>query len=389
MSSAPETIVARYAGNVGQFSLDVAFTAPMHGLTALFGASGSGKTTILRCIAGLQRLPGFLSVGGSVWQDDATRTFRRTHERPIGYVFQEASLFAHLSVGDNLRYGQRRAQKAGTREIISESDVVSFLGLDRLLDRAPANLSGGERQRVAIGRALLSQPQLLLMDEPLAALDLNSKEEILPYLETLHERLSIPMLYVSHDMSEVQRLADSIVLLERGMVAASGHLQDVLTDVNLPSARRPDASAMLDAEVGAFDTRYALTQINVAGATLMVPGRIGEPGSTRRVRIAAADVSLAATRPSETTITNVLAARIVEMRPLDDAQVNVVVTLGHEGDGARLLARVTRRSFELLGLTQGQRVYAQVKAVSMLRRRGGSTTPPRGAQPPASRSWLP
>jgi molybdate transport system ATP-binding protein len=388
MMSDAETISARYAGDVGKFSLDVAFEAPMHGLTALFGASGSGKTTILRCMAGLQRLPGSLRVGGEVWQDETT--FRRTHERLIGYVFQEASLFQHLSVRDNLRYGQQRALRAGARAVISEADVVAFLGLAPLLERAPHNLSGGERQRVAMGRALLSQPQLLLLDEPLAALDLNSKEEILPYFETLHERLSIPMLYVSHDMSEVQRLADTIVLLERGKVVASGALMDVLTDVNLPSARRPDAAAMLDAEVGAFDAQYALTQVTVRGATLLVPGRIGEPGSTRRVRIAAADVSLAAARPSETTITNVLPVRIVEVRPLDDAQVNVLLTLGHDGDGARLLARVTRRSLELLGLTQGQRAYAQVKAVSMLRRRSGARTPPTPSAPPqSSRGWLP
>jgi molybdate transport system ATP-binding protein len=369
MTGESNIIAARYQGSVGGFSLDVAITAPMRGLTALFGASGSGKTTILRCIAGLQRVPGRLSVGGEVWQDDAK--FRPTHARPIGYVFQEASLFPHLSVRDNLRYGQRRALRAGATTTVSEDDVVAFLGLERLLERAPGNLSGGERQRVAVGRALLTQPKLLLMDEPLAALDLPSKEEILPYFEALHERLSIPMLYVSHDLAEVQRLADTLILLEQGRVLAQGPLADVLTDVALPSARRPDASAVLDAEVGAIDERYALTHVTVAGGALLVPGRIGEPGSRRRVRIAAADVSLAREVPSQTTITNVLPARIVALRPLDEAQVNVVLVLGHEGDGARILARVTRRSMELLALAEGARVYAQVKAVSMLRRRGG------------------
>ncbi|MBM3507580.1 MAG: molybdenum ABC transporter ATP-binding protein [Alphaproteobacteria bacterium] len=389
MTDSPDTIAARFAGSLGSFTLDVAFTAPMQGLTALFGASGSGKTTILRCIAGLARLPGRLSVGGEVWQDD--RIFRFTHERPIGYVFQEASLFPHLSVRDNLRYGQRRAARAGAQPTISESDTVAFLGLDRMLERAPATLSGGERQRVAIGRALLSQARVLLMDEPLAALDLNSKEEILPYLEALHERLAIPMLYVSHDLSEVQRLADTIVLLEKGRVIATGPLSDVLTDVNLPSARRPDASAMLDAEVGEFDARYALTHVSVSGGNLLVPGRIGEPGSHRRVRVAAADVSLVAERPSATTISNVLPARIVEMRPLDDAQVNVVLQLGQDGAGARLLARVTRRSAEMLSLAPGQQVFAQVKAVSMLRRRAAAkTTPPVARRATAkSRGWLP
>jgi molybdate transport system ATP-binding protein len=361
-------IAAQFRGSVGAFALDAAFAAPMHGLTALFGPSGSGKTTILRCIAGLQRVPGRFALGDDVWQDE--RVFRPAHQRPIGYVFQEASLFPHLSVRENLRYGQQRALRGGATPSIREDDVIGFLGIERLLARAPANLSGGERQRVAVGRALLTQPKLLLLDEPLAALDLASKEEILPYFEALHEKLSIPMLYVSHDLAEVQRLADTLVLLEQGRTVAAGPLADVLIDVNLPSARRPDASAVLDAEVGAFDATYALTQVTVAGASLLVPGRIGEPGSRRRVRIAAADISLAREVPSQTTITNVLPARIVELRPLDEAQVNVVLQLGHDGDGDRILARVTRRSREMLGLRDGARVWAQIKAVSMLRRRG-------------------
>ncbi len=387
MTATGDTISAAYSGSVGAFQIDIAFNAPMHGLTALFGPSGSGKTTVLRCIAGLHHLPGRLTVGTEVWQDE--RTFRRAHERPIGYVFQEASLFPHMSVRDNLSYGRKRALRAGTPETVSEADVVAYLGLERLLDRAPKNLSGGERQRVAMGRALLSQPRLLLMDEPLAALDLNSKEEILPYFETLHERLSIPMLYVSHDLSEVQRLADTIVLLDKGKVVAAGPLADVLIDVNLPSARRPDASAMLDAVVGPYDSRYSLTRVDVAGGSLIVPGRIGDPGTHRRVRVAAADVSLSASRPSETTISNVLPVRLIEVRPIDDAQVNVLLMLGHDGDGARMLARVTRRSMEALTLVAGQRAYAQVKAVSMLRRRGASKASPHPLPLTAPRSWLP
>jgi molybdate transport system ATP-binding protein len=369
-----DNISAEFRGQAGDFRLDAGFTLPMQGLSALFGASGSGKTTILRCIAGLQRMSGRLSVGGEIWQDDAAGIFRRTHERPIGYVFQEASLFPHLSVRDNLRYGQSRARSPGSAPAIREAEVVALLGIEALLARAPANLSGGERQRVAVGRALLSQPRLLLMDEPLAALDLASKEEILPYFETLHERLRIPMLYVSHDMAEVQRLADTLVLLDKGRVIATGPIGAVLTDVNLPSAARPDASALLEAEVGAFDPGYALTAISVAGGALVVPGHFGDPGSRRRIRIAAADVSLSATRPSQTTISNILPARIVELRRLDDAQMNVVLVLGHTGEGARLLARVTRRSMETLSLQAGAAIYAQVKAVSMIRRRPSAGT---------------
>jgi molybdate transport system ATP-binding protein len=371
----PDVIEARFHGSVGEFQLAAQFSAPMTGVTALFGPSGSGKTTVLRCIAGLRRLPGRLSVGADIWQDDAARVFRGTHQRPIGYVFQEASLFQHLSVRDNLGYGRKRALRGGAAETIIEADVVAFLGLERLLDRAPATLSGGERQRVAVGRALLSQPRLLLMDEPLAALDLSSKEEILPYFEGLHERLSIPVLYVSHDLGEVQRLADTIVLLERGTVTATGAIADVLTDIDLPSARRPDTSAVFDTTVGAYDAEYALTTLLCSGGTLVVPGRAGERGSHRRVRIAAADVSLSAERPSPTTISNVLPARIIEVRHMDDAQVNVVLGLGHSGDGARVLARVTRRSLDSLGLAPGSPAFAQVKAVSMIRRGPPSLTP--------------
>lgn len=361
-------------GTIGSLAVDVAFTTPTDGVTALFGPSGCGKTTVLRFVAGLSRLRGRITVGDAVWQDDATGMFRRTHQREVGYVFQETSLFPHLSVSQNLRYGKMRALRRGSPEAIREADVVAFLGLEALLERAPANLSGGERQRVAVGRALLAQPKVLLMDEPLAALDLASKEEILPYFEALHERLSIPVLYVSHDLAEVQRLADTIVLLERGNVVGTGPLAEVLTDLNLPSSRRPDASALLDAQIVAYDPRYALTTISVRGGSLLVPGRIGEPGSHRRIRVAAADVSLAATRPSATTISNVLPVRIVEVRPIDEAQVNVTLTLGHEGDGARLLARVTRRSIDTLGLSAGNQVFAQVKAVSMIRRRAAART---------------
>ena len=361
-------------GTIGSLAVDVAFTTPTDGVTALFGPSGCGKTTVLRFVAGLSRLRGRITVGDAVWQDDAAGMFRRTHQREVGYVFQETSLFPHLSVSQNLRYGKMRALRRGSPEAIREADVVAFLGLEALLERAPANLSGGERQRVAVGRALLAQPKVLLMDEPLAALDLASKEEILPYFEALHERLSIPVLYVSHDLAEVQRLADTIVLLERGNVVGTGPLAEVLTDLNLPSSRRPDASALLDAQIVAYDPRYALTTISVRGGSLLVPGRIGEPGSHRRIRVAAADVSLAATRPSATTISNVLPVRIVEVRPIDEAQVNVTLTLGHEGDGARLLARVTRRSIDTLGLSAGNQVFAQVKAVSMIRRRAAART---------------
>jgi len=366
MSSSGATISARYAGTLGRFRLDVAFEAPMRGITALFGPSGCGKTTILRCVAGLNRLPGRLVVDGDLWQDHATGRFREPYRRPVGYVFQEASLFPHLSARGNLLYGRRRALKTGAADEIRLDDVVDLLGIAALLDRATGALSGGERQRVALGRALLTQPRLLLMDEPLAALDRMTKEEILPYFEALHASLSIPVFYVSHDISEVERLADHLVLLDAGRVVAAGPLHELLSDTRLPIARSREASTVLETRVGGFDPDDGLTALDVDGETLLVPGRIGEKGGIRRVRIAATDVSLAVDRPPQTTIVNIVPVRVKEIEALDQAQINVLLTIGHRDGGRKLLARVTRRAQRVLGFGPGQDVYAQIKAVSLV-----------------------
>ena len=366
MSSSGATISARYAGTLGRFRLDVAFEAPMRGITALFGPSGCGKTTILRCVAGLNRLPGRLVVDGDLWQDHATGRFREPYRRPVGYVFQEASLFPHLSARGNLLYGRRRALKTGAADEIRLDDVVDLLGIAALLDRATGALSGGERQRVALGRALLTQPRLLLMDEPLAALDRMTKEEILPYFEALHASLSIPVFYVSHDISEVERLADHLVLLDAGRVVAAGPLHELLSDTRLPIARSREASTVLETRVGGFDPDDGLTALDVDGETLLVPGRIGEKGGIRRVRIAATDVSLAVDRPPQTTIVNIVPVRVKAIEPLDQAQINLVLTIGHRDGVRKLLARVTRRAQRVLGFGPGQDVYAQIKAVSLV-----------------------
>jgi molybdate transport system ATP-binding protein len=358
-------LVARFRGTLGAFVLDAGFEAPMRGVTALFGPSGCGKTTVLRCVAGLQMLKdGYLSIAGEIWQDGAE--FRPPHERPIGYVFQEASLFPHLSVRRNLLYGYRRAVRRGTEEATRFDDVVALLGMRDLLDRSPLRLSGGERQRVAVGRALLSQPRLLLMDEPLAGLDRLSKDEILPYLEVLHTALSIPILYVSHDIAEVERLADHLVLIEAGRVVASGPLQDLQADPALPVARLPEAAVALNATVTHYDLEYGITTLSVDGGTIIVPGQYGAPGTPQRVRVGASDVSLASQHPGPSTILNVLPARVVVAAPQDAAQVNVVVRLGAAGQGARLLARVTRKSWEALGPRAGDLVHAQVKSVALV-----------------------
>jgi molybdate transport system ATP-binding protein len=358
-------IVARFQGRLGSFVLDAGFEAPMRGVTALFGPSGCGKTTLLRCVAGLQMLQdGYLSIGGEVWQDDTT--FRQPWQRSVGYVFQEASLFPHLSVRRNLLYGHRRALRRGTSEATRFDDVVALLGMQDLLDRSPLRLSGGERQRVAVGRALLSQPRLLLMDEPLAGLDRLSKDEILPYLEALHTTLSIPILYVSHDIAEVERLADHLVLMGAGRVVASGALQDLQADPALPIARLPEASVVLNAAVVRYDPDYGLTTVSVDGGSIIVLGQYGSPETPLRVRVRASDVSLARQHPGPSTILNVLPARVAAVEPQDAAQVNVVIRLGSAGQGARLLARVTRKSWEELRTKSGDLVHAQVKSVALV-----------------------
>jgi molybdate transport system ATP-binding protein len=370
-------IAAAFADRIGTFALDSRFRAPSRGITALFGPSGCGKTTILRCIAGLQRVKqGEFALDGDVWQD--ARRFRPTYRRPIGYVFQEANLFSHLTVRANLAYGRRRALRHSAPEAIGLDEVVELLGIDRLLDRSPANLSGGERQRVAIGRALLSQPRLLLMDEPLAALDRTSKEEILPYLEGLRDTLAIPALYVSHDIAEVERLADHIILLREGRVVAEGPLEAVQSDPALPIARLPEAAVTLRARVAAFDPAYRLTTLACDGGDLLVPGEFSATGAAHRIRIAASDVSLTREPPAASTILNVLPARIAAAEAQDPYRVIVVVALGPAGGGARILARISRRSWDALGLAPGQPIFAQIKGMALVRGGQAAEEPPLG-----------
>ena len=353
-----DSVEVALRGTVGTFRLDAAFIVPAMGVTALFGPSGCGKTTVLRAIAGLHRIgQGRCVVGGDVWQDETV--FRPAHRRPIGYVFQEASLFAHLSVRRNLRFGAPRGGGA-----IAFDEIVGLLGLRPLLDRSPQHLSGGERQRVAIGRALLSQPKLLLMDEPLAALDRAARDEILPFLQALHAALGLPIVYVTHDMSEVEQLADHLVLMAAGRVLASGKLAALQSDAALPLAARRDATVSVDGTVGAYDAAYGLLTLHVAGGAFVVPSAPITAGARRRVQLAARDVSIS-TAPVQSTILNALPARIVSHAPAGEHELIVVLDLGADGTGARLLARVTRRSWDRLGLAVGQSVFAQIKGVAL------------------------
>ena len=351
-------IRARFRLDRGSFALDVDLTLPGQGVTALFGHSGSGKTTCLRAMAGLERAPGgYLAVGGEVWQDDARGVFLPTHRRPLGYVFQEANLFAHLSVRANLAFGQKRSPGKARLD-----EIAGLLGIDGLLDRQPDSLSGGERQRVAIARALLTSPRLLLMDEPLAALDLKRKLEILPYLERLHDELSIPIIYVSHAPDEVARLADHLVLLHEGRMVASGPLGETLARADLPPAFADDAGVVAAAVVAAHEADD-LTRLDFAGGSILVARRPEAIGHRLRCRIHARDVSLALDRPQASSILNVFRATVSAIAATDTpGQVLVQVYVG----ATPLLARITERSRRVLELQVGCEVWAQVKAVALL-----------------------
>ena len=363
--TAEPMIRAEFKGTIGKFSLDAAFTTPAKGVTALFGPSGCGKTTVLRCVAGLQRVTdGVCEIDGEVWQG-RDGTFLPTYRRPLGYVFQEASLFQHLSVRRNLMFGAPRGNGGGAPARITFDEVVELLGVTALLERSPKNLSGGERQRVAIGRALLSQPKLLLMDEPLSALDRVTKSEILPFLERLRDRLSLPIFYITHDLAEIERLADHMVLLVKGRVVAAGPLTELQSDPSLPLARARDAAVSLEGVVESYDERYGLLTLGFNGGRFIVPASRATIGEHRRIRVVADDVSLAREPPGLSSILNVLPARIVSANPVDNGEFIVVIALGADGKGNHILSRLTRKSWDLLALAEGASVHAQVKAVAL------------------------
>jgi molybdate transport system ATP-binding protein len=345
------------------FALDVDLALPGRGVTVLFGPSGSGKTTLLRCVAGLERASSArLTINGEVWQDDAQGVFVPTWRRPIGVVFQEASLFPHLDVRENLAYGIKRVKAAGGASALPK--VSALLGIEKLLDRATDRLSGGERQRVAIARALLAQPRLLLMDEPLSALDVARRQEILPYLERLHDELEIPMLYVTHQLEEVARLADHLVLLEQGRVLASAPLGEALARLDLPLARDHEAGVVIDAEVVGHDAAWHLTHLRFAGGDISVSQRPLEIGRAVRVRILARDVSIALSGDLASSIQNRFACVVQGIAPADDPAQCLV---GLVAAGVPFFARVTRRAVDQLGLVPGCSAWAQVKAVALLK----------------------
>ncbi|MEY2699386.1 MAG: hypothetical protein RIQ52_141, partial [Pseudomonadota bacterium] len=344
---------ARFNIQHPSFCLDVDLTLPGHGITALFGSSGSGKTTLLRALAGLDRhADAFLALGQEIWQDDTQKIFRPPHLRAVGYVFQEPSLFDHLSVEANLAFGWKRTPLAERR--YEPQDIHELMAINGLLQRWPSSLSGGERQRVAIARALLSSPRLLLMDEPLAALDLGRKAEILPCLERLHETLSIPVIYVSHAPDEVARLADHIVVLEAGTVIASGPLTETLARTDLPPIFADEPGVVLDTVVAEHEADE-LTRLAFADGHLLVPRRKEAPGRRLRCRIHARDVSLALSKPGTSSILNSFEASVTTLIAVaTPGHVLVRLIIGK----SPLLALITERSSRVLQLQPGQRVWA-------------------------------
>lgn len=376
------------------FTLEVDLAMPERGVTALFGPSGCGKTTVLRALAGLERASGRVALGPLVWQDDATRRFEPTHRRELGYVIQEAALFPHMDVRRNLDFGLKRIA-AGARRIALDQ-VIDLLGIAHLLARRPATLSGGERQRVAIARALAVSPRLLLMDEPLAALDAARKAEVLPYLERLHRELALPIVYVSHAVDEVARLADHVVLMQAGRVVGEGPLGETLARLDLPLPVGQEPGVVLDAVVGARDAPWHLVRLDVQGATgpqSLPPDR--EPrvtqgagdaplglsagpglwardqgqslGSVVRVRVLARDVSLARTPQTGTSIGNQWHGTVETLADdVHPALTLVRVRVGTGGGGTPLLARLSRRSAHALALEVGTPVWAQVKTVALM-----------------------
>jgi molybdate transport system ATP-binding protein len=339
---------ARLALEHGAFALEVAFRAS-GGVTALFGPSGSGKTTVLRCLAGLTRAAaGYVAVKGECWQDEARGRFVPAHERACGYVFQEASLFAHLSVRHNLQYGWKRIAPAQRK--VGFDDTVELLGIAPLLERMPGGLSGGERQRVAMARAVLASPRLLLMDEPLASLDEERKGEALYYIERLRDELRLPIVYVSHSIEEVVRLADSVVMIAEGKVAAAGPVAGLLQE-----------GSVIDTRVAEHDLAWGLTRLEFRGGALYASDVDALPGERVRVRIRSRDVSLALSAPRDASFLNVLEGTIQTLGPEHGASMDVELDIA----GTALTARVTRKSAAALRLEPGRRVFALIKSVAL------------------------
>ncbi len=357
-------LIARFKLDFPNFQLDASLEVPVEGFTVLFGPSGCGKTTLLRCLSGLERCPdGFLQIGDTVWQDESRGIFLPVPKRPVGYVFQEARLFNHLSVDGNLNYALKRS--SGKNASSRFDQVVNILDLGPLLKNRAHQLSGGEKQRVAVARALLTEPGLLLMDEPLAALDAKRKQEILPYFQRVQEELGIPVFYVTHSISEVLQLVDTLVLMEQGRVTQTGPLDEVFSHVeSMPGSSALPIGGILETQVIRQDEDYHLTVLQFKEQTLYVPRQNVKQGSRLRVNIHAGDVALAVSPVQhQTSVLNVLPAVIkkVVQNEEDPYMAKVLLDVG-----APLWATITRKSLANLKLKEGQKVFAHIKAIRMV-----------------------
>jgi molybdate transport system ATP-binding protein len=360
---------------LGDLDLEYRFACETEGIVALFGRSGAGKTSLIRMLSGLLRPDaGRIAVAGRTLFDDADATDVPPERRRLGYVFQEDRLFPHLSVHGNLTYGFKRAPRHERR--IGLDEVVALLGIEGVLARRPGDLSGGEKQRVALGRALLANPRLLLMDEPLANLDQPRKDEVLPFIERLRDELAIPIVYVSHAMEEIVRLADTMVLISDGRAVAVGPVEELTSRLDLrPLTGRHEAGSVLEVKVRGHDKVFGLSRLAFPGGELIVPHVTLPLGTPLRVRVRARDVALALTPPRDTSIQNIIAARVTDLARDQGPQVDVLLDAG----GAPLWARVTTRSCETLRLEPGLQVYALIKAIAVdrhsLGRRGADRVP--------------
>lgn len=353
------SIVARFRIDRGGFCLNVDLRFPGRGVSAIFGPSGSGKTTILRAIAGLEKSRnGYLKVGDYLWQDGDS--FVAPHLRAVGYVFQEPSLFAHLNARRNIEYGRQRVPKNERR--VSVDEAVELLGIGHLLQRHPHQLSGGEQQRVAIARALATSPAVLLMDEPLGSLDAARKHELMPYFESLHRELDIPILYVSHSKDEVMRLADHLVLLDEGSIRASGPVAQVFSRLDLSMAHDLDAQSVIEAVVAEHDEEFGLSYLDSPGGRFVIANKLLALGSTVRLLVRASDVSITLEPASKTSILNVLPATVEEIGVEGNAQVTVRLTVGT----VPIIAKITRKSAMILGLQPKKSVFVQIRSVAVL-----------------------
>ncbi|HHZ82643.1 MAG TPA: molybdenum ABC transporter ATP-binding protein [Nitrospirales bacterium] len=354
---------AQFDIDLPHFRLQADINLPGQGVTAIFGPSGSGKTTLLRCLAGLERsATGRVQFEDVVWQDEQQEIFTPPHQRSVGYVFQDPRLFPHLSVESNLRYGFTRTPAA--KRYIGWNQVIDLLDLQPLLHRRTHRLSGGEQRRVAIGRAVLASPRLLLMDEPLVGLDAQRKREIIPLIQQLRDELHIPIVYVTHAINEVLQLATTLVLMEGGKTVASGTLSEIFSRLDLDQYLDQDTiGAVLETQIEAHEPEFGLTRIGFNGRHLFVPQQRLPVGHALRVHVLSRDVSIVVgSPPRQTSVLNVFEAKVVEIGTMSHDRHSVDIKLDV---GCPLLARITRKSVAVLNLTPGQTVYANVKAVAL------------------------